>query len=448
MNLREFWAREADLLRDTSALLETKSLLLDRSGLNMPNLDPTGLEWDAPICTEPIGKINFFDLKSLAAEQFIINYLTDPASERQAFLTNLKVKLVAKIDKEGSASQYNETSPAKETLKKGWSDWKSTFDTTSNPVAAKVVLNNWYTYLRGNTVEEVAHNGEKLKKEFKDAITTYQNEDKATLAQLKSKDFQNSMTEFFVNSVWNKAITIVAKISNFIDEQVQCVNRYDSIYKSADLEKALLLNPYTRFYPSEIKAINMQETGDFTDTVIAGIEKTTNGIPKKPQGGGAYIGIAQLGDANSFPAARKKIMQLYNDKPQKLPFEVYKRWINFTKENRSEAVVLFALYLIEVEQILIAKVGQSSWSKIACIDRKKFIICAFNAGPEDVLKTLQELIAQKKLLSFSLESIESVALKAKKRAERLGKNGGSKYNEVKNYTLNIVNRLNGFSTLF
>lgn len=443
MSLREFWAVEAALLRDTSALLDTKAVLLDKSGFQITALqEPLQAVIENAACNQLIAKINFFDLKSLEAEKFIINYLTDPASERQAFLTNLKIKLVEKIDKEGSPSQYNETSTAKETLKTGWADWKTTFDTTGNEVAAKVVLNSWYNYLRGNTAEEVANNGEKLKKLLKEAMTNYQNEDKKTLSQLNNKDFKNSMNLFFVNSIWNKTAAIVHKISNFIDEQVLCINRYDSIYKSADLEKALLLNPYTRFYPSEIKAINMQETADFTDLGIAGMTATGNiGIPKKSLGQGQYIGIAQLNTQTSIKGAKEMIELL--TKEGKIEPITQKKWKDFKPTINAEAIVLFSIYLIETERLIIAKVGADTWKSIDCIEKKKFVICGFNTGFADISSVLTEFRQQKKTLRFSEELVERVAQKASSHIADATKKK-TKYNEVKSYTFSIIERLRGY----
>jgi hypothetical protein len=144
-----------------------------------------------PFAPPAIRKINFFDLKSLAAQHFILSWLTDPSSERQIFLTSLNVYLSAKIDKEGSPSEYNETSPAKETLKKGWSDWRTLFNTTNNLTAAQRVLNRWYGVLLGKTAAEMRTNGENLKKALKEAMNDYQNADKALLAQLKSQYARN-----------------------------------------------------------------------------------------------------------------------------------------------------------------------------------------------------------------------------------------------------------------
>lgn len=431
MTLDEFQADKAAKSQDA----------LSTDSLNLPDLNQLNLAWNAPICTPAIGKINFFDLKSLAAQHFILSWLTDPSSERQIFLTSLNVYLSAKIDKEGSPSEYNETSPAKETLKKGWSDWRTLFNTTNNLTAAQRVLNRWYGVLLGKTAAEMRTNGENLKKALKEAMNDYQNADKALLAQLKSNRFKKSMTQFFVESIWNKAAMILTKISKFIDEQVSCVNRYDSIYQTTDLEKVLLLNPYTRFYPSEIKAVNMQETADYTDIGITGLTATGGiGIPKDSLPQGKYVGIAQLGATTSVVGAKAIIEALYEGK--KIDSTTRLRWKDFKPTTNPEAVVLFALYLIETERLIISEVGTDTWKSIDCKEKKKFIICGFNTGYAVISSTLIEFRQQKKPLILSEDLVEQVAQKAKDRIVDPEKKK-IKYREVKNYIFNVIERLNG-----
>jgi hypothetical protein len=431
MSLSNFWRKEADALRDTSVLLGSKNLLLDTSGLNaMPS---EKRQVTIKRCEEALSNADFFEIKSRTAEKMLLEYLTNNSTERAAFLKNLDTR-VKKIDKEGSPQESNETNEtAKTALKIGWKDWKIKFDITKKNELIKMI----YDSMSGYSAIAIQQNAVKLKKGFSDEFKEYYEQDKKWLNELNKPTFKSSMQSFFETSIWNKAQAILKNLFMFIDEQAEIVNRYDSIYQTDDFLKALDLNPYTRFYPAEIKAVNMQETADFTDLAIAGIKATESGIPKKSQKKqSSYVGIAQLKTSTSVADAKKVINRLLSE--NKINTSTYEKWKNLKPDVSSDAVVLFALYLIETERLLINELGES-WNEISCVDRKKFVICGFNTGFSDVADSIKEL----KLLTFSNEIVELIARKAQKRA-----NGSLiKYNEVKKYTFEIIERLRGFQQI-
>jgi hypothetical protein len=463
MNLRDFWAAEAAKLRDTSELLDT-SALLDKNGLNGT---PASKNQEVLVkkCEEKLGTAALFEIKSLASEAILMIYLENSSNKRGSFLKNLDTR-VQKIDKEGSPQESNETNEtAKKALKIGWKDWQIRFDTddtsadnAANADAARRERANkaarraefvkmLYDGFSGQSVEEIVQNVTRLKKGYTDEFTDYQKYDIYWLDKTKDP-FKKSIKSFFQASIWNDAKAILDSLFMFIDEQAEIVNRYDSIYQTTDFLKALELNPYTLFDPAEIKAINMQKTGDFTNTSIAGVTATPKkGIPKGSIKA-SYIGIAQLGIDDSVKGAKEMATRLYNNK--KITIKVYNDWKNFMPDNRTQAVVLFALYLIEVERIIIAQIGADTkngannilkWQN-AGAEKKKFLICSFNTDPGVGVATLLQELPKQEALIFSTKIVTIMAQKAKDKAPAAQKE--SKYKEVMNYTFNIIERLKGY----
>lgn len=80
-----------------------------------------------------------------------------------------------------------------------------------------------------------------------------------------------------------------------IKEEKSEKNRFDLFFNGVQLAKALASMKDVTFYPSELKALIYQESGDLTNSTIAGISDEKIGLRKKGAINNSFIGIAQIG---------------------------------------------------------------------------------------------------------------------------------------------------------
>jgi hypothetical protein len=80
-----------------------------------------------------------------------------------------------------------------------------------------------------------------------------------------------------------------------IKEEKTLKNRFDLLFQTVNVTKALNAMKDITIAPSELKALVYQESGDLTNSTIAGIIDEKAGLRKKGNVNNSYIGIAQIG---------------------------------------------------------------------------------------------------------------------------------------------------------
>ncbi|MBK8474247.1 MAG: hypothetical protein IPL33_19910 [Sphingobacteriales bacterium] len=85
-------------------------------------------------------------------------------------------------------------------------------------------------------------------------------------------------------------------------EEEQEILRFDEFYTSSEATNLLNKISYIFFTPAEIKSLNMQETGDFTNRTVAGLEGKTKGFHVDEPKNDTYIGLGQHGEGSKKDA--------------------------------------------------------------------------------------------------------------------------------------------------
>jgi hypothetical protein len=195
-------------------------------------------------------------------------------------------------------------------------------------------------------------------------------------------------------------------------EEIQEFKRFDELY----LSNKNLLNkiPYITFYPSEIKALQAQETGDFTITSVAGLEQKNKGIKT----GGrnlSFVGIGQIGADGLIDSVK-----WLSEKGIKIPLEPDPRTI-------PELAIKLTIGILGIytEKYIYPHLPAN---KPEGYELKKIIFAAYNAGQGTVLKGINNYINATGKKSYTWYDVEPNVTALKK-------------GQPKEYVENIIKRL-------
>lgn len=156
-----------------------------------------------------------------------------------------------------------------------------------------------------------------------------------------------------------------------IKEEKNEKNRFDSFFEGAQVKKALKHMTDIEFYPSELKALAYQESGDLTNATIAGIKDEKIGLRIKGTINNNYIGIAQIGvDAMKEGTNWAKDKEItFVDKSEK-----------DLRKDPENAIILLACILASNYDLYLSKAQK--YNSNDCLNWKKCIIGSYNwSGP-------------------------------------------------------------------
>jgi hypothetical protein len=156
-----------------------------------------------------------------------------------------------------------------------------------------------------------------------------------------------------------------------IKEEKTEKNRFDSYFEGVQVTRALNFMKDITIYPSELKALVYQESGDLTNSTIAGITREKIGLRIEGTINHKYIGIAQIGlDAlkeGKNWAAKKGIQ--FVDKPEK-----------DLRKDPENAIILLVCILASNYELYLSKAKKYDGND--CLKWKKCIISSYNrSGP-------------------------------------------------------------------
>ncbi|MBK8474342.1 MAG: hypothetical protein IPL33_20435 [Sphingobacteriales bacterium] len=256
--------------------------------------------------------------------------------------------------------------------------------------------------------------------------------DFSTYEQLKAAE-QGDLSAFTADKYKNMKAVISAFYAAYealfdftkkYKEEEQEILRFDEFYTSSEATNLLNKIPYIFFTAAEIKSLNMQETGDFTNKTVAGLEGKTKGFPVDRPKNTTYIGLGQHGERSKTDAltwADKKGSKIPNNPdPRTVP---------------KNAILLTIAYLgWYVENKVCAEL---SGIPIDCLELKKMLFAGYNAGIEHIIRAIKSLYNNEDRNITWLKVAAVIAASDKLSADKL--------NEMKTYAENIPKRLTKLS---
>jgi hypothetical protein len=208
-----------------------------------------------------------------------------------------------------------------------------------------------------------------------------------------------------------------------VSEETVEFQRFNDHFLDPDVIAALQ-STAADFRPADLKAMLAKETGDFTNITVVGLEGKTKGIvtDKKNVKGPSYIGVAQM-DTGAKTDALKAAKTLGIAAPAD-PAS------GDAREDPAKAVKLAALYVAYIAKFL--KDELPGWGTLSSIERKKFILAAYNGGIGAIKKVV---IAHGKKSSYGWQEVAD-----DQEAMKVGWKDEGKPTEVKDYVRLIMER--------
>lgn len=173
-------------------------------------------------------------------------------------------------------------------------------------------------------------------------------------------------------------------------EEIQEFKRFDELYLSN--QNLLSKIPYVTFYPSEIKALQAQETGDFTITSVAGLEQKDKGIKT----GGinlSFVGIGQIGTDGLIDSVK-----WLSEKGIKIPLDPDPRTI-------PELAIKLTIGILGIytEKYIYPLLPAN---KPEGLELKKILFAAYNAGQGTVLKGINNYVTSTGKKTYTWRDVE------------------------------------------
>lgn len=387
--MREYWAQEAAMMRDTSAVLENNAFSVVTSPKNPFTFEPI------QECLDTWAIQSVWNVRSLELEKHDIDTESAWAFVKSKYF-------IAKIEAEETIRDVGSRIPnsQKDSVQQLLTDkpWAYTIESLNNGGF------DWRKYdLHNNKYGE---------------LEVKHNQLIANLSSNDLKGFKTSMQEF------KAAIKIfVVKLKIYLDENKEDIgyNRFNNFYEDITLDSILKNIPLIKFTNCEIKALNMQETGDFTNTTITGFKNKKLGLTTSINSSGSGIeGLCQLPAVSAQEAylwaKNKNITTLTpnRDMPQ-------------------NAIYLSAAYIGRIVDILLPEISRIN----TCLDKKRIVFAAYNAGPGTLKKAINAFFLEKKNLNLTWAN-SKFQDNLKTQTKLIS---STKYVETQNYPTNIEKRL-------
>lgn len=171
-----------------------------------------------------------------------------------------------------------------------------------------------------------------------------------------------------------KALKAFLELRRRIGEERVEFDRFDDAFLDPDVAKALAAVP-GGFRPADLKAMLAQETGDFTDTNIAGLENKKKGIVNKLEPNPSFVGIGQI-NKSADADARKVATELGIALPPPATGDKDPR------KDPATGIKLAASYLAYIgKQLASLPAGAPTGAEM-----RKLVLAAYNGGPFGLIK--------------------------------------------------------------
>lgn len=241
--------------------------------------------------------------------------------------------------------------------------------------------------LKNTDSEQAALKG--LKGRWADTVVTQPNFDPVSgaldaakleaLLKADAADAAKLSAEKFVSVVeWvsklGKALKAFLELRRRIGEERVEFDRFDDAFLDPDVAKALAAVP-GGFRPADLKAMLAQETGDFTDTNIAGLENKKKGIVNKLEPNPSFVGVGQI-NKGADADARKVATELGITLPPPATGDKDPR------KDPATGIKLAASYLAYIgKQLASLPTGAPTG-----VEMRKLVLAAYNGGPFGLIK--------------------------------------------------------------
>lgn len=402
MSTREFWANEAAMMRDKSGVLGKEVLM----PIVSPIFGNTPLSVDQ--CSETWAITSVWNVRSLELEKHDID--TESAwnlvkkkysiAKREAEQTIKDVGARIPVPQKEIVSQLLNENP-----------WSYTIQSINNGIF------NWRQYV----LDYAKH-------------TTLENEHLQLIANLSSNDlkgFKDSMKDFRL-----ELRKFIDKLNIYNDENKNEIgyNRFNEFYESSNLSLILDKIPLIKFTAAEVKALNMQETGDFTNKTIVAFKNKSSGLTSNVASSGTgIVGLCQL----PLVSAQEAYIWTKNVKIAEfiklISSGASAKTMSSDRENTENAIYLTGAYLGRIVEILSSELGQIS----GCKDKKRIVFSAYNAGPGTLKKAINSFLSDNKGVDLTWDNANF----QKKLQEQTKFISSTKYSETKKYAPTIEKRL-------
>jgi hypothetical protein len=241
--------------------------------------------------------------------------------------------------------------------------------------------------------------------------------DKTDLNKLSGENF--AILKQVINEFHTAFEKLIKETERYYEEKEQIL-RFDLFYESDRVVELLAQIPYIAFTAAEVKALNMQETGDFTNKTVAGLEAKSLGIVAPGPANNNYIGLGQ----HSY-SARTDALNWAEKKYKPIPVNVDPRTI----PERS-ILLTIATWGWLAERKICPYLGNIP---LDCLELKKMVFASYNAGVEHIVWAVKALY-DKKDRNITWLKVAAVVKAA-------GRLKPGKQTEMENYVTSITKRL-------
>ncbi len=177
-----------------------------------------------------------------------------------------------------------------------------------------------------------------------------------------------------------------------IKEEKTEKNRFDSYFEGVQVTRALNFMKDITIYPSELKALVYQESGDLTNSNISGISNEVIGLRKKGIVNNSYIGIAQIGLA---------ALQEGQNWASKKGIKFVEKTEKDLRKDPENAIILLTCILASNYELYLSKAYKYDGKD--CLNWKMCIIGSYNwSGP-----SMMNHIKRNKSINWTLLSSKS-----------------------------------------
>lgn len=234
----------------------------------------------------------------------------------------------------------------------------------------------------------------------------------------KAKLTRDKNTDDVINK-FVQALRDVKQVKTEISEEEVEYHRFDTQFMDPQVIELCRMVAHATITPADIKALIGQESGDMTNTTIAGITDKKRGITTKIKNK-SYVGIGQQSED-----ARKEGLDWAASQKSSITVEPGKD----PRKDPATAIKLTAAYLGRVSDLLWGALPEP---KPGPEEFKKMLFAAYNGGHNTIANAAKDF-TKGKIKAYSWSDIKSL-LKWE------GKKDHKKTDEIRNYVDGIISR--------
>ena len=246
-----------------------------------------------------------------------------------------------------------------------------------------------------------------------DSITKEETE---ALGRLKRNKNTDDVVKKFIESLKQAKTTM----TETTEEETE-YKRFDKHFLDAAVVELAKKIPHATITPADLKALVSQETGDLTNTEVAGIQGKTKGVKSQRKNKGGYVGLGQLNTA-----ARDEAITWA--KGQKSAISIAEG--TDARKDPLTAIKLTAAYLGRVSDLLWGGLPDNRPGEA---EFKKMLFAAYNGGHVVIINAAKAYTAGSKK-NYSWDDIKGLMKWENSSTHK-------KLTEIRNYVDNIQKRV-------